>query len=159
MKRLAVIGFCIIFFFSCTGKTAIGYNDTIINPQLKIVENMDSLFNNPNITYESVKQHREAMVKNAENGLEQTIKLENFKENNSFKNASIDYFTFVKSYFSSNNIDSIIYSLTSEERIKSLDNQVYEENQKQFSRYLELEEKLLTEQQNFAKEFGIRLNQ
>lgn len=142
------------------GKTAVGYNDTIIEPQLEVVEKMDSIFSNPDISYSSIQKFRTEMVESAKKGLEESKKLDAFKGNDSFKNAAVTYFSFVQSYFSSTDeIDSILYKFNSDSRIETLSDEQYDNAQTKFEQYLELEDNLLEEQQKFAKEFQVKLDQ
>jgi len=144
--------------FSCTGKTAISYSNTIIKPQLKIVSEMDTIFAGPETSVETIGKNREEMVQIAKNALEEIQNLEDFKGNNSFKNSAVKYFSFIQNYFSAtDNLDSIIYKFNSEERIQNLTEEQYNETQGKFNEYLELEKELLDEQKKFAKEFNMPL--
>ncbi len=146
------------FVFSCTGKTAIDYNDTIIKPQLEIVERMDSIFNHE-ITNENLQKHRQVLVKSADQGLSTSQTLEDFQGNESFKNAAVQYFSYVKSYFGDTpGIDSILYKFNSPERLESLSEGVYKQTQESFQNFLELENTLLAEQQKFAVEFNLKMD-
>ncbi len=144
--------------FSCTRETAIDYNDTIIKPQLEIVAQMDSIFN-PTISYENIQKHRQQLVKIAEHGLEETQSLEAFQGNESFKDAAVNYFSYLKKYFGETpGMDSILYKFNSPERLETLSDGVYEQTKQSFNAFLELENKLLTEQQKFAVEFNLKMN-
>lgn len=143
---------------SCTGETAIGYNDTIIKPQLEIVASMDSIFN-PGITYEQIQKHRHKMVITAEKGLEETEILEDFQGNGSFKKSAVDYFKYVKTYFGETpGIDSILYKFNSPGRLEFLSEGVYKQTQESFKTFLELENSLLSEQQKFATQFNLKMD-
>ena len=147
-----------VFIFSCTKKDAIGYSDTIIKPQLAIVAEMDTIFDGSETSMETIRKNRKEMVTIAQNALQEIQKLDDFKTNSSFKNSAVDYFSFVKNYYSATeNIDSIIYKFNSEERIQKLTENQYNETQEKFEEYLALEQKLLSEQQRFAKEFNMPL--
>ncbi len=146
------------FLFSCTGETAIEYNDTIIKPQLEIVAQMDSIFN-PEITYENIQKHRQQLVKTAERGWQETQSLETYQGNESFKKSAVDYFKYVKTYFGETpGIDSILYKFNSPERLESLSDGVYNQTKQSFNEFLELENKLLAEQQRFAVEFNLKMD-
>ncbi len=143
---------------SCNGETAIGYNDTIIKPQLEIVASMDSIFN-PEITYEQIQKHRSEMVGTAEKGLEKTEALQDFQGNKSFKKSAVDYFKYVKTYFGETpGIDSILFKFNSPDRLESLPEGVYKQTQDSFKQFLELENSLLTEQQKFAVQFNLKMD-
>lgn len=158
MKKIICLFIILNLLVSCTGKTAIGYNDTIIKPQLEIVSEMDTIFASPETSVEVINKNREEMVQIAGKSLEEIKKLEGFKGNSAFKNSAVRYFSFVKNYFSATeNLDSIIYKFNSEKRIQSLSEAEYNETQQKFNEYLVLEQELLDEQQKFAKEFSIPL--
>lgn len=158
MKSIGLLIFIFVFLTSCTGETAIGYNDTIIKPQLKIVEQMDSIFI-PENSYATIQKHRQKLVETAESGLEETQALTDYQGNESFKKTAIDYFTYVKNYFGETpGIDSILYKFNSPERLNSLSDGVYKQTQDSFNQFLELENNLLTEQQKFAVEFNLKLD-
>lgn len=158
MKSIGLLIFIFVFLTSCSGETAIGYNDTIIIPQLKIVEQMDSIFI-PENSYATIQKHRQKLVETAESGLEETQALSDYQGNESFKKTAIDYFTYVKNYFGETpGIDSILYKFNSPERLNSLSDGVYKQTQDSFNQFLELENNLLTEQQKFAVEFNLKLD-
>lgn len=158
MKSIGLLIFIFLFLTSCTGETAIDYNDTIIKPQLKIVEQMDSIFI-PENDYPTIQKHRKKLVETAESGLEETQILSDFQGNETFKKSAVDYFTYVKTYFGETpGIDSILYKFNSPERLKSLSEGVYKDTQGHFNRFLELENNLLSEQQKFAVEFNLKLD-
>lgn len=142
--------------FSCTGKTAIGYNDAIIKPQLQIVSEMDTVFAGPETSVEAIRKNRNEMVDIAKEALQNIRKLQSFKGNTSFKNSAVAYFSFIENYFSgTEGLDSIIYKFNSPERIQSLTEDQYNETRQEFNNYLTLEEKLLAEQKKFAEEFNM----
>ncbi len=158
MKYLGFLFLIPIIFISCTGKTAIGYNDSIIKPQLKIVSEMDTIFAGPETSVETIGKNREEMIQIAKNALTEIQNLEDFKGNSSFKSSALKYFSFVQNYFSNTeNLDSIIYKFNSEERIQSLTEEEYTETQNKFNEYLDLEKELLAEQKKFAEEFNMPL--
>lgn len=147
-----------IFMFSCTGKTALQYNDSIIKPQLEIVASMDSIFS-PGINYEQIQKHRLQMLKTAEKGLAETQVLEDFKGNESFKNAGVEYFSYILKYFGETpGMDSILYNFNTPERLGAISDGVYKQTQESFKKFLELENKLLSEQQRFASQFNLKMN-
>lgn len=157
MKTIAMILIGLIIL-SC-GQTSIGYNDTIINPQLKVVSEMDSIFDSEAVTVEQIKKHRENMVSIASNALVKVKKLEPYKGNETYKNTAIKYFSFIENYFSkTQNIDSVIYKFNSDERIETLTDQEYEDAQNKFDEYIQLEEELLKEQEKFASDFKMQLD-
>lgn len=140
------------------GDSAIDYNDSIIKPQLEIVSDLDSIFD-PNSTYENIQLHRKHLVDTAEKGLDNTRALEDYQGNESFKNAAIQYYTYIKSYFGETpGIDSILYKFNSPERLESLPDGVYNQTKQGFQKFLELENKLLSEQQKFAVEFNLKMD-
>src|SRR5690606_33458816 len=97
-----------VLIFSCTKKDAISYSNTIIKPQLAIVNEMDTIFAGPETSVEVIHKNRKDMVKIAKNALAEVQKLNNFKGNNSFKNSAASYFSFVENYFSTTeNLDSV----------------------------------------------------
>lgn len=147
-----------LFLFSCTGKTAIEYNDAIIKPELEIVARMDSIFQ-PEITYESLQKHRQELVKSAEQGLATSQALEDFQGNESFKNAAIQYYSYAQSYFGNTpGIDSILYKFNSPDRLEFLPEALFKQTQESFQNFLELENTLLAEQQKFAVEFNLKMD-
>ena len=146
------------FLFSCTGKTAISYSNTIIKPQLRIVSEMDTIFAGPETSVEAIGKNREEMVQIANEALEEIKNMEGFKGNSTFKNSAVKYFSFVRDYFSEGeNLDSIIYKFNSEERIQQLTEEQYKATQDKFNEYLYLEKDLLSEQKRFAEEFNMPL--
>ena len=158
MKSFSLLTLLFPLLISCTGETAIDYNDTIIKPQLKIVEQMDSIFL-PENSYQTIQKHRKKLVEIAESGLEETQALTDFQGNESFKKTAIDYFTYVENYFGETpGIDSILYNFNSPKRLESLSEGVYKQTQDSFNQFLELENDLLTEQQKFAVEFNLKLD-
>ncbi len=147
-----------LLILSCTGKSAIQYNDTIIKPQLEIVAAMDSIFN-PEVSYTEIQKHRQQMVNSAEKGLEASQILEDFQGNKSFRNAAVEYFSYVENYFGgTEEMDSILYKFNSPERLESLPDGIYTSTQESFKKFLELENKLLSEQQKFAVEFNLKMD-
>src|SRR5690554_4072273 len=100
MRSFILVILISTLLFSCTGKTAIGYSNTIIKPQLKIVSEMDTIFTGPETSVETIGKNREEMVQIAKNALGEIQNLENFKGNSSFKNSAVKYFSFVQNYFS-----------------------------------------------------------
>ena|SRR5690606_9443021 len=147
-----------VFLFSC-GKTAIGYNDTIIKPQLQIVGQLDSIFSDSQTSVESIQNHRKKIISISEKALNELRELEDFKGNSEFKNSAQKYFSFVNHFYkNTENLDSILYKFNDENRIQSLDSTTFKSIQKKFNDYLDLENELLGEQKNFAGEFGFSLN-
>lgn len=158
MRSFISLILILVFMFSCTGKTAIGYNDTIIKPQLRIVSEMDTIFAGSETSVETIRKNREEMVQIANAALEEIKNIEDFKGNATFKNSAVKYFSFVQDYFSEEeNLDSIIYKFNSEERIQQLTEEEYNTTQNKFNEYLELEKDLLSEQKRFAEEFNMPL--
>lgn len=154
-----IIGFLLvsIFVISCTGKTAIGYNDTIIKPQLELVTKLDSLFS-PNVTLDEIKDHRMDIVDIADNALTQIKKLEDYNGNTSFKMAAVKYFTYVSNYYlTTPNVDSLIYYFNSPERLGSLKEDQLTKTKADFDHFIQLENELLDEQKKFADETGLKL--
>lgn len=144
--------------FSCSGKTAIGYNDTIIQPQLEIVHKLDSIFS-PNVSYEEIQQHRKDLIEISDDALMKIKKLEDYNGNSAFKQAAIKYFTFVSNYYlTTPNVDSLIYHFNSPERLENLSDEQLNKTQADFDHFLSLENELLDEQKKFAEETGMKLN-
>jgi hypothetical protein len=153
------IGFLLvsIFVISCTGKTAIGYNDTIIKPQLEIVNKLDSLFS-PNVTYEEIQKHRLDIIDIADNALTNIKKLEDYNGNSSFKMSAVKYFTYVSNYYlTTPNVDSLIYYFNSPERLETLKEDQLNKTKSDFDHFIQLENELLNEQKKFAEETGMKL--
>lgn len=147
-----------LLIFSCTGKTAISYNDSIIKSQLEIVTYMDSIFT-PEMSYEEIAEYRLKMVQSAEKGMNEIQNLEDFQGNESFRNAGAEYFSYVKSYFGETpGMDSILYNFNSPERLKLISDEIYTSTQESFKKFLELENKLLSQQQKFAVEFNLKMD-
>jgi hypothetical protein len=153
------IGFLLvsIFVISCTGKTAIGYNDTIIKPQLEIVNKLDSLFS-PNVTYEEIQKHRLDIIDIADNALTNIKKLEDYNGNSSFKMSAVKYFTYVSNYYlTTPNVDSLIYYFNSPERLETLKEDQLNKTKSDFDHFIQLENELLDEQKKFSEETGMKL--
>jgi hypothetical protein len=147
-----------IFVISCNGKTAIGYNDTIIKPQLEIVSKLDSAFS-PTVSYEEIKEHRLDIIDIADNALTNIKKLEDYKGNTSFKMAAVKYFTYLSNYYlTTPNVDSLIYYFNSPERLESLPEDQLNKTMSDFDHFILLENELLEEQKTFAEENGMTLN-
>lgn len=147
-----------LLIFSCTGKTAISYNDSIIKPQLEIVAYMDSIFT-PEVSYKEIADFRQKMMQSAERGLEATKNLEDFQGNESFRDTAVEYFSYVKSYFGETpKMDSILYNFNSPERLELLSDEIYTSTQENFKKFLNLENELLNEQQKFAVEFNLKMD-
>lgn len=157
MKKIVALLLVVICFFSCTGKTAIGYNDTIIKPQLEVVALLDSMFTKE-VSYPNIQKYRESLIGVSDRALTQIKKLEDYKGNTSFRMAGIKYFTFVSNYFlTTPNVDSLIYNSNSPERFETIPEDVFKKLQADFNHFLVLEKELLDEQQKFANEFQINL--
>jgi uncharacterized protein YlbG (UPF0298 family) len=157
MKKLIFLFAASFSLISC-GKTAIGYNDTIIEPQLQIVGQLDSIFAGPEIKVEEIKKHREKIISISENALNKIRELEDFKGNNTFKNSAQKYFSFVNQYYkNTENVDSILYKFNDENRIQSIDSLTFTTTQTKFNEYLNLENNLLEEQKDFAQKFNVKL--
>lgn len=158
MKKLIFL-FSVSFLFISCGKTAIGYNDSIIKPQLQIVEQLDSIFSGSGTSVGSIQNHRKKIISISEKALNEIRELEDFKGNNTFKNSAQKYFSFVNHYYkNTENLDSILYKFNDENRIQSLDSLTFKNTQEKFNEYLELENELLAEQRDFAEKFGFSLN-
>lgn len=158
MKQFTLFLLLIFFVISCTGKTAIGYNDTIIKPQLEIVTKLDSLFA-PNISYTDIEKHRLDVIDISDNALTNIKKLEDYNGNTQFKMAAVKYFTFVSNYYlTTPNIDSLIYYFNSPERLEGLSDDQLNKTKADFDHFLQLENDLLAEQMKFAEESGMKLN-
>ncbi|MFA7447564.1 MAG: hypothetical protein WCY77_03935 [Weeksellaceae bacterium] len=156
MKRFGFLIILSFFFVSC-GQTAIGYNDSVIRPQIEISAYLDSIFL-ANSSYNAIHSYREEMVKNAEEGLSKIRVLDDFKGNESYRESAQKYYSFVATYFSSTlEIDSILYQFNSPERLESVPQERIEQIRKNFQHFQELEENLLNEQQKFAEEFNLKL--
>lgn len=158
MKKCIVFLVILVLLISCSGKTAIGYNDTIIQPQLEIVDKLDSLFS-PQVSLQDIERHRSELIDISDNALTKIKKLEDYNGNSSFKMAAIKYFTFVSNYYlTTPNIDSLIYNFNSPERLENLTDEQLNKTKSDFEHFLNLENELLDEQKKFAEETGMKLN-
>ena len=158
MKKLIFL-FSVSFSLISCGKTAIGYNDTIIKPQLQIVGQLDSIFSGSQTSVESIQNHRKKIISISEKALNELRRLEDFKGNSKFKNSGQKYFSFVNHFYkNTENLDSILYKFNDKNRIQTIDSTTFKYIQKKFNDYLDLENELLAEQKNFAGEFGFSLN-
>lgn len=156
MKYLGFLGFILLFLISC-GESAITYNDTLVQPQIEISENLNVIFS-PNVDYDDIQKHRELMVERAEKGLEVSRKLNDFKGNSTYKDAAVKYYSFVTTYFSSTlEIDSLLYYFNSTDRMEKISEERFEQVQSNFKHFQELENHLLDEQEKFAQEFKLNL--
>ncbi len=144
--------------FSCNGSTATSYNDIIIEPQLEVIEILDSIYAGSEVSVENIKKHREKLVLNTDKALGNIRNLKDYKGNTSFKEAAIKYFSHLSFHYKkTKNIDSLIYFFNSEERIGNMKEEDYNFMERELNKYLELEKTLLNEQKMFAEKFNMRL--
>lgn len=148
-----------VFLVSCNiGNNSISYNDTIIKPQLQVITKLDSIYAGPEVSVENIKKHREELLKDVEDAMNEIRELKDFKGNTAFKEASMKYFSHVNFlYGKTKNIDSLIYNINSEERTANMKAGDFEFMDRETQKYLELENALLEEQKKFAQQFNMRL--
>jgi len=146
-----------VFVLGCNKENPIDYNDKIIFPQIRISAYIDSIFTQ-NAAYTDIVQYRQEIIKNAEQGLEQTRILGDFKGSETYKNTGIEYYSYVKKLFSETaDLDSLMFIYNSKERIDQLDEKTKKQMSRDFEYYNNLESRLLDEQQRFIKEFNVHV--
>lgn len=155
VKNLSILIFIAILMISC-GQSALNYNDTLIEPQIRIAAGLDTIFN-PQTTIEAIKKQREKIVEYANDGLNQTIQAGDFKGEKNFKEAATKYYSFVNTYFSDDELDSLIYKINSPDRIGRLDSTRISILQKDLNNYLKIEQEILNQQQIFARKNDLKL--
>lgn len=156
MKTINFLVLFSLFFYSC-GPSALQYNDKLIGPQREIAAHLDTIFN-PNSSYSTIQQQRLELVRQAEATLSSIRNLPDFKENSSYKQAAVKYYSFVANYFDSTlDIDSLLYKYSSKDRIPTINEIQFQQTNKNFQHFQELENELKKEQEKFAKEFGLNL--
>jgi len=160
MKSLLAVSILALFLFSCNSfDSPISYNDTIIKPQLEVVEKLDSIYAGENISVENIKKHRLDLVSKVEKAMKEVRDLEDYKGNTSFKEAGMKYLAHLNLiYNKTQNIDNLIYNFNSEERIEKMSDKDYNFMEAELKKYLELENALLDEQKKFAEQFNMRLD-
>lgn len=160
MKSLSAFSILTIFIFSCNSfDSPISYNDTIIKPQLEVVEKLDSIYAGPEISVENIKKHRLELVSKVEKAMTEVRELEDYKGNTAFKEAGMKYLAHLNLiYNKTQNIDSLIYKFNSEERIENMSDKDYQHMEAELKKYLELEKALLDQQKKFAEQFNMRLD-
>ncbi|MDD3458595.1 MAG: hypothetical protein PHO74_03890 [Weeksellaceae bacterium] len=155
--------FCLILlstlvWLSSCGETASQYNDALIRPQLQIEAYIDTIFKE-HTSYKQIGELRKKLIEQAELGLTEAIKSEDYKGNGELKNVAAKYYSYTVSYFDNEELDSIFYLLNTEERLKKIDSSHLVLIQKELNNYLKINDELLDAQNNFAKEFGLNLTQ
>lgn len=161
IKSLSVILFSLFTLISCKNllNTPVNYNDTIINEQSKVVALIDSMYMSPETSISKIKDFREQLITTAENAYNISNDLEDYKGNTSFRNAAKNYFGYLVEFYTENpKIDTLIYMTNSEERLDMMNQVDFEYFEKEYVKYLELEDKVIQEQLKFAQEFNIRLD-
>src|SRR5690606_11492605 len=148
MKSISVAFIMVFTLFSCNSfDSAISYNDTIIEPQLNIITQIDSIYSDSEISVENIKKHRLELVSETEKAINEVRNLKDFKGNTSFRESAMKYFSHLNFLYNKTpNIDSLIYNLNSDERVINMSDKDYDFMEKELNKYLELENELLNEQ-------------
>lgn len=155
MKRL-IVGILLLNLVLSCKPSALNYNDLLIGSQTRIATCIDSIFSENN-SVNDIRRLRINIVQYAKNGLAESMNLKGFKNNNQFKEAALDYYSFANSFFSDDYLDSTLYLLNSTQRIEKLDSNRLILIQKDLNNFLKKEENLLKSQKEFAKEFKLKL--
>lgn len=160
MRSLFAFSIFALILFSCNAfESPISYNDTIIKPQLEVVEKLDSIYAGEETSIETIKKHRLELVIKVEEAMADVKDLKDFKGNTAFKEAGLKYLAHLNLiYNKTQNIDSLIYQFNSDERVEQMSDKDYNFMEAELNKYLELENALLDEQKKFAQQFNMKLD-
>lgn len=163
LKSIAVVLVC-LQFWNCNSNpvdnNAVLYNDNLIEEQLKAVSLIDSLYEKPDRPIAEIKNFREQLAQISEISYEKVSVIGDFKGNTGFRDAVKDYFNYLRKFYKDQpKLDTLIYMTNSKERLDSLPKDDYFYFEKEYLRYLQLEEKVQQEQLKFIQQFNIDLTQ
>lgn len=154
-KSFAILILISVFLSACK-QTALGYNDMLIGSQVRISELMDTIFNEKT-SLEKITELRKEIVNTANLGLSETLNSEAFEGNSEFKDQTVKYYSFVGSYFSDENLDSVFFLLNSDERIEKLDSGRLFIIQKDLNTLSKFEDELKEAQNKFSETHNLNL--
>lgn len=154
-KSFAILILISVFLSACK-QTALGYNDVLIGSQVRISELMDTIFNE-NTSPEKITELRKEIVNTANLGLSKTLNSKAFDDDSELKDQAVKYYSFVSSYFSDENLDSIFYLLNSDERIEKLDSNRLFNVQRDLNTLSKFEDELKAAQSKFSEAHKLNL--
>src|SRR5690606_3732400 len=139
MKSISVAFIMVFTLFSCNSfDSADSYNDTIIEPQLNIITQIDSIYSDSEISLENIKKHRLELVLETYKAINEVRILKYFKGNSSFRVSATNYSSNLNFlYDEASYIGSLIYNLKSYKRVITMYHKDYDFMQKDLNKDLE----------------------